>query len=60
MIVTRSFIADKHSKSLGLHSVVVDVSFDIESSPVFGDFRAERVGRCVDAAIAAFKEEWKK
>lgn len=60
MKVTRTFVVEKESKSLGLHSVCVEVEFDVESSPVFGDFRAERVGRCVDAAIEAFKKEWTK
>lgn len=60
MIVTRSFVAEKESTSLGIHSIIVDIKVDVEASPVFGDFRAERVGRCVDAAIEAFKKEWKK
>lgn len=60
MRLEREFIVEKESQSLGIHSVVARMVVNVESSPVFGDFRSERVGRCMDEAIEAFKKEWKK
>lgn len=41
-------------------SIEVTIELNVESSPLDPEPNSERIGRCVEAAIKAFQEEWAK